>query len=98
MSMSEAELQALILDAAQWSGWRCYHTHDSRRSGPHNGFPDLCLVRNGECLFWELKTAKGRVSAQQKMWIQRLDEVPGIEARVIRPDDIDYAIDRLRRR
>jgi hypothetical protein len=67
--VSEAALQALILDAARWTGWFVYHTHDSRRSQP--GFPDLVLVHRdtGRVLFRELKTDKGKLTPAQREWL-----------------------------
>lgn len=81
---SEAEFQATVIKDAKQLGWRVYHTHDSRRSNP--GFPDLVLVR--ERVIWaELKTAHGRVNAQQQAWIDRL-QAAGQEAYLWRPQDI----------
>lgn len=68
--MLEAELQALIVEAAKWTGWAVFHPYDSRKSvGP--GFPDLTMVhRNtGRLIFAELKSAKGRLTAQQREWL-----------------------------
>ena len=92
--MKEAELQATILDAAALFGWIVQHNADSRRAPA--GWPDLVLGHpdRHEVVIWELKTAKGRVSKEQAQWLTVLAE-SGYEARVIRPDDLDYAIDRL---
>ena len=92
--MKEAELQATILDAAALFGWIVQHNADSRRA--HAGWHDLVLghPERHEVVIWELKTAKVRVSKEQAQWLTVLAE-SGYEARVIRPDDLDYAIDRL---
>lgn len=70
---SEAAFQQQVLNLAGFYDWRCYHTHDSRRSQP--GFPDLVLVRGPELIFAELKTEKGRVRPEQAEWIAALSEV-----------------------
>lgn len=70
--MSEKEFQGHVLDLARHHGWLCYHTFDSRRSQP--GFPDLVMVRADRLLFAELKTEKGKLSAEQDNWINVLRE------------------------
>ena len=94
--VSEKALLETIREAAAWANWACYHTHDSRRSEP--GFPDLVLVRDGEMLAWELKSESGRVTAEQQQWLDRFAAVPGVEAAVVRPADLDWALARLTRR
>jgi len=86
--MSEREFQAIVVEVAQLHGYElAYHTHDSRRSAP--GFPDLVLVssRRGRVLFRELKTDKGRVSPDQRTWIDGLTAA-GMDAGVWRPSDL----------
>ena len=92
--MREADLQATILDAAHLFGWIVQHNADSRRA--HAGWPDLVLghPHRSEVLIWELKTEKGRVTREQGIWLTLLAE-SGYEARMIRPDDLEWAIDRL---
>src|SRR5690606_3850898 len=70
-AMSEAELQDAIVAAARLHGWATYHTRDSR--GSDRGFPDLVLVhpRHG-VYFAELKSASGRVTADQRAWLDQL--------------------------
>jgi hypothetical protein len=64
--VSEADLHGLIVEAAGWLNWWVYHTHDSRRSQP--GWPDLVLVHRdtGHVLFRELKSERGRLTAEQR--------------------------------
>lgn len=84
--MTEAQLQAAIIGAAQRLGWLVYHTHDSRRSAP--GFPDLVLVHAGRgiTLFRELKRSTGKVTAEQQRWLDALTAA-GQDAAVWRPVD-----------
>lgn len=81
--MTEAQLQQLVVDAARWGGLLAYHTHDSRRS--QRGFPDLVIV-GSRMLFRELKADRGRVSADQQLWLDRL-AAAGADAAVWRPAD-----------
>ena len=82
---SEAQLQSAVVEGLSATGWMVYHTYDSRRSAP--GFPDIVAVRGDRMLAWELKSAKGRVRAEQAAWIDALAGVPGVDARIVRPGD-----------
>ena len=85
--MSEDALLAQVRSAALTLGWIVYHTHDSRRSEP--GFPDLVLVnpRQGRILWRELKKEKGRVSVEQRKWLDAL-RAAGQDVGVWRPADL----------
>ena len=84
--MSERELENAIrriladLPQVLW-----YHTRDSRRSP--SGFPDLVCVGPGFVIYRELKTARGRVSAAQRRWLDALRDT-GASAGVWRPSDL----------
>jgi hypothetical protein len=82
---SEAAFQQAVEGLAGFDGWRIYHTHDSRRS--HRGFPDLTLVRDERLIFAELKTEKGRVTREQREWLEALGRVPAVEVYLWRPSD-----------
>jgi hypothetical protein len=75
--MTEKELQGLVIDAAKLTGWRVYHTHDSRRSEP--GFPDLVMVKGHRLIFSEL----GKTTPAQDSWIEAL--APNAEVYLWRP-------------
>lgn len=82
---TEHDFMQQVLDLARLTGWRAYHTHDSRRSEP--GFPDLVLLR-GDCLiFAELKTSSGRLTAAQLEWLGALDGVERVASVCWRPAD-----------
>lgn len=87
--MSEHGFQQGVIKLARFHGFSLvYHTHDSRRSAP--GFPDLVLVNpaTGRVLFRELKTNKGRVTVDQRAWLDGLTAA-GQDAGVWRPNDYD---------
>ena len=44
-----------------------------KREGVRAGIPDLCLIRNGQVMFIEMKRKGGRVSDNQKHTIARLN-------------------------
>ena len=83
--ISEKGFQSQVLELARLSGWRCYHTFDSRRSAA--GFPDLCLVRRPLVLFIELKSETGRLRPEQAAWLAVLRGCEGVEVRLWRPGD-----------
>lgn len=82
--MTEKQLLDAVRDACGWSGVLCYHTFDSRRS--ERGFPDCVIVGSRGVLWRELKTERGRLTADQRTWLDRLTEAGG-DVGVWRPSD-----------
>ena len=93
-ALTEAQLQAAVIDIAERFGWYVYHTHDSRRS--QKGWPDIVAVKPPRVLFIELKTARGRVRPEQAHVLKLLSRCDTIASGIIRPDDLDALIERLR--
>ena len=91
--VTEAQLQAVVLEEAEFNGWEHYHTHDSRRS--NKGFPDLVLVRE-RVVYAEIKTMKGKLTKEQQHW-QDILKYAGQEVYVIRPCDKDLVTQILKR-
>ena len=92
-AVTEKDFQQQIVDLARLLRWRVYHTHDSRPSAP--GFPDLVLVKGRQCIFAEVKTETGRITVEQKKWMDALAEVRGHSVIVWRPScwrDIEAAL------
>ncbi len=91
-AQSEAEFQQAVINLAKVHGWRVRHTRPAlTRSGRwatplqgHPGFVDLVLAKEGRVWFLELKSAKGRVDAEQKAWHEAL---PPEWTMVLRPGD-----------
>ena len=73
MKQTEKQFQQAVLDYAKLTGWKTFHPFDSRRSAA--GFPDLTLTRDEEIIFIELKTERGKLSADQKEWGDSLQKV-----------------------
>ena len=94
-NINERTFQAAIVELARLTGWRCYHTYDSRRS--EAGFPDLAMTRGGRVVFAEIKSDKGKVSPAQREWLTALASCPGVEVKVWRPGDWDEIELTLRR-
>ena len=106
--MTEAELQDAVADLARWLGYRVAHFRPAMtRAGnwitpgkyDHVGFPDLVIVGRGGVIFAELKSAKGRLSHEQREWLGALDE-SGAHVEVWHPKhwtngDIEQVLRRL---
>lgn len=84
--ISEKELQSTVLDIMRWQGWLCYHTFDSRRSGP--GFPDLVAIKGSRLLFVEFKAEKGKIREEQIEWLDRLVQAHD-DVYLVRPSTMD---------
>lgn len=101
--MTEGDLQAQIIAAAQTHRWHVAHFRPARTelgwrtpvAADGAGFPDLVLVRNGRLIFAELKSERGRISDAQEAWLARLAEAD-VEVYVWRPTDLDTALEVLR--
>lgn len=89
---SEAELQEAIRAAAMMGGWLYYHTHESRRSPA--GFPDVVLAhpRRRELVIAELKRTDGRLTLEQRDWLDVLRDCGPPMVELWRPADLDDAI------
>jgi len=91
--MTEKEFLQQVRDLAKLCGWLTYHTYDSRRSP--EGFPDLVLVRGNQIVFAELKSEKGSVRPEQRMWLDALEKVCNVEVYLWRPHNWDEIVERL---
>lgn len=84
----EEDFQDSVLQLAAYMGWSLrYHTYDARRSAP--GYPDLtlCKPRDGRLLIAELKSETGKLSDDQRLWVEGLNTVKHFDVRVWKPSD-----------
>jgi hypothetical protein len=88
-AMNEREFQQHVREGLEARGWLVFVVPDMRRT--RAGLPDIIAVhpRLSELrlLAWELKTQRGKVRADQERVLAALRDVPGIDARVVRPSD-----------
>lgn len=80
---SERQFQRAVMDLARWRKWLVFHDQDSRRNPA--GMPDLVMVRSGRLVFAELKSETGTFRADQRVWLNALREVRGVEVYCWRP-------------
>lgn len=83
LAMTEVAWQRMVCDLAELRGWRWHHQHYSKRSPA--GWPDLVLVRGPRLVAAELKSERGRVRPEQRVWLDALAVVPGVETYLWRP-------------
>lgn len=95
--MTEAEFQRRVMDYATLRGWRVWHprparTHAGWRTAAegHPGLPDLVLARAGTVLLVELKSEKGKPTADQAAWLAASD------GRLWRPSDWATVMEELK--
>lgn len=91
--ISEKDFQKIVVREAESQGWWVYHNPDSRMSSA--GLPDLILLREPDFFMAELKSARGRLSEIQQIFIEKLIN-SGIEVHVWRPADLDAIKERLK--
>jgi len=91
--MKEKDLQQTVLQTFTWRHWLVYHTYDSRMSAP--GFPDLVAVKGHRVVWMELKSEKGKVTAEQRVWLDEL-VLGQQDVYLVRPSDMD-AVDDISR-
>jgi hypothetical protein len=79
-------------------GYLYFHQYSAKRSTP--GMVDclLCHPEGGPLFLWELKTATGVVSPAQRRWMDALQQVTSVDARIVRPADWSLMTTLLTRR
>ncbi len=83
-AQKEEDYQAQIVALAKAEGWRVYSTWNSKHSPA--GWPDLVLLRGQYMLCLEIKSAKGRVTDDQRECLAALRQVRHVEVAVVRPE------------
>ena len=94
--MKETDFQRTVIEMAQALGWWVVHFRASMNArgywstavqGDGAGWPDLILVKPPRFMVAELKGDKGKLSLEQAVWGEILEQIPGIEYYVWRPSD-----------
>ena len=95
MHESEADFATWFEDWLKLKGWLWTHFQTSWHRGRFRtaisgdpGFPDYVCVKDGRCLFVELKGDSGQLTAGQKEWIAELRQAREV-VYVFRPSDRD---------
>lgn len=92
--MDEDALQSNVLDACKTFHWRVVHFRPAKTDkgwrtavqGDGEGFPDLIALRGSRQLAVELKSMTGRVTEEQRAWLDAFAKA-GSETHVFRPSD-----------
>lgn len=102
--VTEAQFQALVVEFAQWNGWRVMHVRKTRKADTPGGwetavaydgvgFPDLVLARHGTVILAELKSQRGQITPPQRQWGKAI----GPQWRLWRPLDWPAIQEELKR-
>ena len=93
--ITERDLREQIRTLCKLYGWKMYFTWRSIHSPV--GFPDLVLANSEQkkVIFAELKREKGKVTPEQKEWLDAL-KACGQTVYVWRPGDIEAIAEILR--
>ena len=104
VSMTEDQIKAAVIDLAEKLRWDVYSIRRSDQAKVQGktgkGYPDLTLSNGaGGLVFVELKSAKGKVTADQERWLASLGQVAGAHVCVWRPEQwLDGSIERFLRK
>ncbi len=82
-SLPELDFQAQVVDLAELRGWDV--TQNSILSP--KGCPDLFMQRRERLVAAELKSEKGRLTAEQRVWLSYLTASRGVDVYVWRPSN-----------
>ena len=92
IDVTEAELQATIVETAELCGWLVFHDNDSRRNTVS---PTSCSSNHpGSCCRAEI-TPNGRIRPEQRIWMDQLAECDTVASAIIRPEHLDQTIEYL---
>lgn len=106
LAITEDELLSAITDALTLYGYRWTHPRrsDKALTMGHAGVPDIIAARHGVVWFIDLKSARGRLDAEQFAWMHALgwsEDFPNltnldrVRLRVWWPEDLDRALAEL---
>ena len=91
--VTEKQFTQQVIDAARYMGYMVYHTWRSFHSVA--GFPDLLMIREHRVIVAELKSARGIVTEQQKVWLDAF-ALAGVETYIWYPDNWEDLVEVLR--
>ena len=104
MAVLEKDFAKQVEGVLNLFGWLWKHDLPAVRQSGHwstaykgaSGFPDYIAVRGDRVVCAEIKNEKGRVSKDQKIWIDALKGSDKVEVYVWRPNDLEQIIEILR--
>lgn len=105
--ISETAFASQVEDLLRLYHWRWCHFRPAWSSKGYRtpikgdkGFPDYCAVRNGMCLFIELKDQYSKLSPEQEAWGRDLQAIAknslGVMYFLWRPSDFDKIMEVLK--
>lgn len=102
LKISEDEFQTQVISLARMLGWHVAHfrgVRTQRKDGSifyqtpvqadGKGFPDLVMVKGRRVIYAELKSEKGKLSQEQKEWLDLLAVDKKREVYCWRPSELE---------
>ncbi len=94
-SWTEAVFEGIVEAFLTEHGWRWAHFRPARTatgwrtavSGDGKGFLDLICLRGSQLRVLELKAEAGKLTPDQKAWLNAWRQIENCEAEVVRPSD-----------
>ena len=87
--ISEKDFRRQVTQLAQLQGWKVHYNWTELHSA--KGWPDLTLCRLSRLVFAELKSDKGKTTAEQEEWLDALRQT-NVEVYLWRPTDFDNIV------
>ncbi len=92
IEITEREFQDQIIELAKIYKWMIHHDRPAMTGKGwrtaiqgDKGWPDLCLVRDERIIFAETKSETGKLSEEQKEWLDILEATKRCEVYTWRP-------------
>jgi len=96
LKISEQDFLNSVVELAHLMHWKVHHSRPAWTEKGYRtaiqgdaGFPDLILVRPPRVIIVELKSEKGKLTAEQESWIKDLEGCEGVDVDTWYPDDWD---------
>ena len=96
--ITEREFSWRVEELLKIYGWKFYHVVDQRHYARRTtkGFPDYTAAKEPRLVFFELKSEKGKLTPEQKKWIDLLIAC-GQEVYIWKPSQMEEVIKTLGR-
>jgi Holliday junction resolvase len=88
--MSEAKFQAKLIKQLEVFGWYVIKLITTNK----NGIPDLLCLKEGKCMFIEVKTDEGVLSKLQEFRINEIKKI-GVDCQVVKPENVNFLLNNL---
>ncbi len=105
IKVTEREFQDQIVELGHLYHWQIAHFRPARKldgswatpvSADGKGWPDLVLVRGDRVIFAEAKSENGKLSQEQREWLDLLKATKGVEVYLWKPSIFEDIVELLK--